>query len=129
MLNFYDKTNGEGLMGYKTGVDKKQLSLFPASLDDYVPEEHICRLINAFTEQLDMVALGYKYAELKKTGCRPYDPRMMLNLYIYGYLHRVRSSRRLRGEAKRNVEVMWLMEGLRPDDKRSATSGKTMPKP
>ena len=104
-------------MCYKVGEDKKQPLLLPASLDDYVPKDHICRVIYAFTEQLDMAALGYKYAECKSTGCRPYDPRMMLNLYIYGYLHRVRSSRRLRDEAGRNVEVMWLMEGLRPDDK------------
>jgi len=104
-------------MGYKIGEDKKQPLLLPASLDDYVPKDHICRVICAFTEQLDMAALGYKYAECKSTGCRPYDPRMMLNLYIYGYLHRVRSSRRLRDEARRNVEVMWLMEGLQPDDK------------
>ena len=104
-------------MGYKIGVDRKQLSLLPVSLDEYVPEDHICRLINAFTEQLNMVELGFKYAECKTTGCRPYDPRMMLNLYVYGYLHRVRSSRRLRDETKRNVEVMWLMEGLQPDDK------------
>jgi len=104
-------------MRYKAGEDKKQISLFPASLDDYVPADHICRVINAFTEQLDMSALGYKYAEVKSTGCRPYDPRMMLNLYIYGYLHRIRSSRRLQCETSRNVEVMWLMDGLRPDDK------------
>ena len=104
-------------MPYKFGVDRKQPALLPASLDDYVPKDHICRLIYAFTEQLDMAALGYKYAECKSTGCRPYDLRMMLNLYIYGYLHRVRSSRRLRDEAVRNVEVMWLMEGLEPDDK------------
>lgn len=104
-------------MGYKAGLDRKQLSLFPTNLDEYVPENHICRLIYAFTEQLDMAALGYKYAECKDTGCRPYDPRMLLNVYIYGYLHRVRSSRRLRDETIRNVEVMWLMEGLRPDDK------------
>jgi transposase len=78
-------------MGYKTGVDKKQLALLPASLDDYIPEEHICRVISEFTGQLDMAGLGYRYAECKKTGSRPYDPRMMLNLYIYGYLHRVRS--------------------------------------
>jgi transposase len=64
-----------------------------------------------------MAVLGYKYAECKNTGCRPYDPCMMLSLYIYGYLHRVRSSRRLRDEAARNVEVMWLMDGLAPDDK------------
>jgi transposase len=104
-------------MGYKIGIDRKQLSLLPASLDDYVADDHICRVIYAFTEQLDMASLGYKYAECKETGCRPYDPRMMLNLYIYGYLHRVRSSRRLRDETNRNVEVMWLVESLRPDDK------------
>ena len=104
-------------MGYKVGVDRKQLSLLPASLDDYIPEDHICRVINAFTEQLDMAALEFKYAKCKEKGTPPYDPRMMLNLYIYGYLHHVRSSRRLEAEAKRNVEVMWLMEELRPDEK------------
>ena len=104
-------------MGYKSGIDKKQLSLLPECLDDYVPEDHICRIISEFTRQLDVVALGYKYAESKTTGCPPYDPRMMLNLYIYGYMHRVRSSRRLRDEATRNIEVMWLMDGLKPDDK------------
>jgi len=104
-------------MRYKAGVDKKQLSLLPATLDEYVPEDHICRVIEVFTGQLDMGALGYKYAECKSTGCRPYDPRIMLNLYIYGYLHRIRSSRRLRDEACRNIEVMWLMQELKPDDK------------
>jgi transposase len=64
-----------------------------------------------------MVALGYKYAECKDTGSPPYDPRMMLDLYLYGYLHHVRSSRRLQAETRRNVEVMWLMDGLQPDDK------------
>lgn len=104
-------------MGYKEGTDRHQLTLLPASLDDYVPEDHICRVIDAFTRQLDMAALCYKYAECKNTGSRPYDPRMMLNLYIYGYLHRVRSSRRFEAETRRNVEVMWLTEGLTPDDK------------
>lgn len=104
-------------MSYKKGIDKKQGTLLPICLDDYVPEDHICRVISAFIGQLDMSALGYKYAKCKSTGCRPYDPRMLLNLYVYGYLHRIRSSRRLRDEAIRNVEVMWLLDGLRPDDK------------
>ena len=104
-------------MRYKTGVDRKQISLLPVTLDDYVGGDHICRVIDAFTGQLDMGALGYKYAESKSIGCRPYDPRIMLNLYIYGYLHRVRSSRRLEDETKRNVEVMWLLGELKPDDK------------
>jgi transposase len=107
----------EGKMGYKVGTDKQQLSLLPVCLDDYIPENHICRVITAFTEQLDMCVLEFKYAESKDKGCRPYDPRMMLNLYIYGYLHRVRSSRRLEAETKRNIEVMWLMNELKPDDK------------
>lgn len=104
-------------MGYKEGADKQQLTFMPACLDDYVPDDHICRVICAFTKQFDMVEQGYKYADCKGTGCRPYDPRMMLNLYIYGYLNRVRSSRRLQAETTRNVEVMWLMGGLTPDDK------------
>ena len=104
-------------MGYKVGADKRQLLLLPVSLEEYVPEDHICRVIYAFTKMLDMTALGYKYSECKETGCPPYDPRMMLNLYIYGYLHRVRSSRRLRDECKRNVEVMWLMDDLKPEDR------------
>jgi len=87
------------------------------SLDEYVPEDHICRVICVFTGHLDMSALGYKYAEVKEVGNRPYDPRMMLNLYRYGFLNRVRSSRRLESETHRNVEVMWLMDGLTPDDK------------
>ena len=104
-------------MGYKIGVDKKQLTLVPVSLDEYVPENHICRVIKAFTDQVDVNKEGYKYAECKDRGCKPYDPRMMLSLYMYGYLHRVRSSRRLRDETRRNIEVMWLMDGLTPDDK------------
>lgn len=87
------------------------------SLDDFVGENHICRVISAFTERLDMEKLEYKYAKCKETGCPPYDPRMMLNLYIYGYLNRINSSRKLRDEARRNIEVMWLMDGLTPDDK------------
>lgn len=104
-------------MGYKIGTDKQQLTLLPVCLDDYVPENHICRVIIAFIERLDMVRLGYKYAECKNVGSRPFDPRMMLGLYIYGYLHRIRSSRRLEAETRRNVEVMWMMAGLIPDDK------------
>jgi len=104
-------------MRYKTGADKHQLTLLPMCLDDYVPENHICRAISAFTSQLDILALGFKYAETKDTGSSPFNPRMMLDLYLYGYLHRIRSSRRLEAETHRNVEVMWLMDGLTPDDR------------
>jgi transposase/cyclophilin family peptidyl-prolyl cis-trans isomerase len=104
-------------MGYKVGVDKNQISFLPVCLDDFVGENHICRVISAFTELLDMEKLGYKYSVCQKTGCPPYSPKMMLNLYIYGYLHGVNSSRKLRDEAQRNIEVMWLMDRLQPDDK------------
>jgi transposase len=93
------------------------MTMFPVCLDEYVSKDHICRVIDAFTRQLDMYALGFKYAICKETGRPPYDPCMMLSLYIYGYLHRVRSSRRLHAETLRNVEVMWLLDGLTPDDK------------
>jgi transposase/ssDNA-binding Zn-finger/Zn-ribbon topoisomerase 1 len=117
MIKFLYHIMGRCQMRYKAGVDRKQQALLPATLDDYIPEDHICRVIDAFTRQVDIASLGFKYSECKKTGCRPYDPRTMLNLYMYGYLHRVRSSRRLRDEARRNVEVMWLLNGLTPDDK------------
>ena len=104
-------------MGYKVGIDKRQLSLMPGCLDDYIGADHICRVISAFVERLDLIDLGFKNAEWKDRGCRPYDPGMMLCLYIYGYLHRIRSSRRLEAEKIRNVEVKWLMNDLKPDDK------------
>ena len=104
-------------MRYKTGGDKYQTTMLPACIEDYVPEDHMCRVIEAFTNQLDMVQLEYKYAECNEMGNRPFDPRMMLNLYIYGYLNRVRSSRKLEAETVRNIEVIWLMNGLTPDDK------------
>ena len=70
-------------MGYKIGTDRKQLTLLPGTLDEYIPEDHICRVIDAFTRQVDLYRLGFKHAELKKMGCRPYDPQKMLNLYIW----------------------------------------------
>ena len=104
-------------MGYKIGIDKQQTSFTANCSDDLVGENHICRVISAFTERLDMEKLEYKYAKCKETGCPPYNPRIMLNLYIYGYLNRINSSRRLRDEARRNIEAMWLIGGLKPDDK------------
>ena len=102
-------------MGYKQGKDMQQLSFL--CLDDYVPHNHICRAIYAFVTGLDMIDLNFKYAQTKDVGAPPFDPRAMLMLYIYGYLNRVRSSRRLEAETLRNVEVMWLMAGLLPDNR------------
>jgi len=94
-----------------------QISVLPDTLDDYVGEYHICRVIDAFVESIDMNKHGYRYSETSSMGRPPYDPRMMLKLYIYGYLHRIRSSRRLEAETKRNIEVMWLLQKQSPDDK------------
>ena len=107
-------------MRYKTGFDKKQTALIPKSLDQHIPQNHICRVIHAYTQNLNMTQLGYKYAKPNQTGNKPYDPKILLNLYIYGYLHRVRSSRRLQAETTKNIEAMWLLNQLQPDDKTIA---------
>jgi len=104
-------------MPYIKGEDKNQLTFEPLCLDDYIEEGNICHLIVAFSESLDIKELGLKYAETKSTGRPPYNPTSMLMLYIYGYINRIRSSRRLEAETSRNIEVMWLMEKLTPDDK------------
>jgi transposase len=73
-------------MRYKKGFNKQQTTLISKCLDEYMPQDHICRIIHAFTQNLDMNKLGYKYAKPNQTGNKPYDPKMMLNIYIYGYL-------------------------------------------
>lgn len=104
-------------MGYKQGEKRDQLTIMPLCLDDYIKEDSLCRVIAAYVGTLDMKELGFQYAEPKRTGRSPYNPSNMLSLYLYGYLNRIRSSRRLEAETHRNVEVMWLMEKLTPDDK------------
>jgi transposase len=104
-------------MSYKQGENREQMTLIPVCFDDYIGADSVCRVIDAFVNSLDLAGLGFKYTELKNTGRPPYDPKAMLKLYIYGYMNRVRSSRRLEAEATRNIEVMWLLEKLVPDDK------------
>jgi len=107
-------------MAYIKGTDREQIILFPDAIDDYIEEDNMVRFIDAFVDSLDMVSLGFKYAVTKETGRPPYDPKDMLKLYIYGYLNKVRSSRRLEKETRRNVEVMWLIKRLTPDFKTIA---------
>jgi len=104
-------------MLYIQGKDRGQLSIMPMCLDDYVDADNICRVIEAFVLNLDMFELGFTHSYEKATGRPSFNPANMLMLYIYGYMNRVRSSRRLEAETKRNIEVMWLMQGLEPDDK------------
>ena len=86
-------------------------------MDDFVGEDNIARVIDAFVETLDMAGLQFTHAQPYETGRFSYNPADLLKLYIYGYINRVRSSRRLESETQRNVEVMWLLKGLKPDDK------------
>lgn len=107
-------------MAYIEGEARGQHTLFPSTLDELIPSEHVCRVIEAFVDKLPMEKLGFVRAEPAETGRPGYDPRDLLKLYLYGYLHQVRSSRRLEAECRRNVEVMWLLGRLVPDYKSIA---------
>jgi transposase len=107
-------------MDYIEGDNRDQLTLFPQSLDEYISEDNPVRFIDAFVEGLDPEALGFSHSVLKETGRPPYHPGVLLKLYVYGYLNRIRSSRLLEKEAHRNVEVIWLTGRLAPDHKTIA---------
>jgi transposase len=107
-------------MGYIQGEGRNQATLFPVVLDDFVPADHVCRVIDAFVEMLVMSELGFERAQAAETGRPGYDPRDLLKLYLYGYLNQIRSSRRLEAECRRNVELMWLLGRLYPDHKSIA---------
>ncbi|WP_420127204.1 IS1182 family transposase [Longimicrobium sp.] len=107
-------------MAYKAGVDRKQQMLFPETVDEYVSGDNPVRFIDAFVAKLDMSKLGFERAVPAREGTPGYDPRDLLKLFIYGYLNRMRSSRRLERETHRNVEVIWLVGRLRPDHKTIA---------
>lgn len=89
------------------GEDRRQPALLPSCLEDYVGEDNPARMIDVFVDELDLGSLGFVVTPAA-TGRPPYHPAMLLKLYIYGYLNRVQSSRRLEREAQRNVELMWL---------------------
>lgn len=98
--------------------------MLPPSLDDYVAEDNPVRVVEAFVEQLDLRQLGCEGAAPAATGRPGYHPAVLLKLYVYGYLNRVQSSRRLEREAQRNVELMWLTGRLAPDFKTIANFRK-----
>jgi transposase len=107
-------------MSYIEGYCRTQRLLLPDLLDDYVTAENPVRFIDAYVESLDLERLGFARAHAALTGRPGYDPRDVLKLYIYGYLNRIRSSRRLERETHRNVELIWLLRKLRPDFKTIA---------
>jgi transposase len=102
------------------GTDRGQSTLFPECLGDWISEDNPVRVIDVFVDELDLAELGFDGVEPEVTGRPSYHPSVLLKLYIYGYLNRVQSSRRLEREAGRNVEVMWLTGRLAPDHKTIA---------
>jgi transposase len=110
------------MSGFVEGKDRNQATLFPERLDDYVAEDHPVRVIDAFIDDLDISGLGFR-SQPAATGRPGYHPKTMLKLYVYGYLNRVQSSRRLEVEAQRNIELMWLTGRLAPDFKTIADFG------
>ena len=107
------------MSGFIQGEDRSQATLFPERLDDYVAEDSAVRVIDVFIDELDLSGLGFK-TQPNDTGRPAYHPSTMLKLFVYGYLNRVHSSRRLEREAQRNVELMWLTGRLAPDFKTIA---------
>jgi transposase len=107
------------MSGFIEGEDRHQATLFPERLDDYVAEDSAVRVIDVFIDDLDLSGLGFK-VDPSITGRPAYHPATLLKIYVYGYLNRVQSSRRLEREAQRNVELMWLTGRLAPDFKTIA---------
>jgi transposase len=104
-------------MRYIEGIDRRRKISFPEYIDDYITEDNPVRVIDAFVDSLDIEGLGFKNAKPSDTGRPGYDPRALLKLYVYGYLNRINSSRKLETETYRNIEVMWLLRKLKPDHK------------
>jgi transposase len=115
-------------MNYITGFDRKQTVLFPETLDQLIEDTNPVRFIDTFVDTLDLVGLGFKDVRYNINGRPPYHPKDLLKLYIYGYLNRIRSSRSLEKECKRNIELKWLMHGLIPDHNTISNFRRDNPK-
>lgn len=102
------------------GENRSQSTLFPESLEDYIDEDNPVRVVDVFVDELDLKSLGFEGAEPEATGRPAYHPGTLLKIYIYGYLNRIQSTRRLERETQRNVELIWLTGRLSPDFKTIA---------
>lgn len=105
---------------YVEGEDRSQLSVLPMCLDDMIAKDNVVRAIDAIVNRMDIISLGFTYSRTADTGRKPYSPIDMFKLYTYSYFNGIRSSRRIEKECYRNIEVMWLINGLRPDFKTIA---------
>jgi transposase len=119
-MTYNENDTAGGDMEYIKGESRQQTLLMPERIEDYVGAENPVRVLDAFVNNLDMAALGFVKTEIKDTGRPPYDPKDLLKLYIYGYINRIRSSRRLEKESGRNLEAIWLLQKLSPDHKTIA---------
>ena len=108
------------MAGFIEGVNRDQTTLFPERLEDWIVEDHLVRVVDLFVDDLDLASLGFQRHTAARTGRPGYHPAVLLKLFIYGYLNRIPSNRRLEREAGRNVEVMWLTGKLVPDHKTIA---------
>lgn len=108
--------SGDLMKRYIEGADRWQSTFLPECLDDWIAEDNPVRAIDAFVDALDLAELGFK-AQPAEIGRPSFHPSVHLKLYVYGYLNRVQSSRRLEREASRNLEVIWLLGRRMPDDK------------
>ncbi len=106
------------------GECRTQTTLLPESIDDYITDTNPVRIVDVFVDELDLGKLGFDGVEPAITGRPAYHPAILLKIYIYGYLNRIQSSRRLEKETQRNVELMWLVGRLAPDFKTIANFRK-----
>lgn len=102
------------------GQNREQSVLFPERLDDYIGEDNPVRVIDAFVDELDLAKLGFDGVYAEETGRPGYHPATLLRIYVYGYMNRIQSSRRLERETQRNLELIWLTGRLSPDFKTIA---------
>lgn len=107
-------------MRHLEGTPRNQTLLLPPSVEDYIPDDHPVRVIDAFVDSLNLSEMGFRKAQTANTGRCPYHPGDLLKLYIYAYLNQTSSTRRLEKECHRNLEVLWLMKQLAPDFKTIA---------
>lgn len=120
-VEFTDILNtGVNMSRYIEGQDRQQVTLLPECLDDFIAEDNTVRIVDVFINEVDLVGLGFDGATPAATGRPSYHPAVLLKLYLYGYLNRIQSSRRLERECQRNVELMWLTQRLAPDFKTIA---------
>ena len=108
------------MKGFVEGEDRRQGVLLPEFLDDYVGEDNPVRVVDVFIDELDLEARGFSGVAPEVTGRPAYHPATLLKIYLYGYLNRIQSSRRLERESQRNIELMWLTGRLMPDFKTIA---------